>query len=248
MAPDLPDLSLVLTTPADAPGPRPSRWADLRLRVISAAVLLPVGLFCLWFALWSWALLVAAAALGMALEWVALCRAPRLGRAMRGAAIAAGLLYIGVPLACVIWLRADPVGVADLLFLLLIVWCGDIGAYAAGRWFGGPKLAPLISPGKTWSGAAGGLLASVLAGVVTSLALAGAASLWGLLVAALIALAGQGGDLLESAVKRWAGVKDSGRSIPGHGGLLDRLDAVLTAAPVAALFAWGAGRGVYLWL
>ncbi len=177
MAPDLPDLSLVLTTPADAPGPRPSRWADLRLRVISAAVLLPVGLFCLWFALWSWALLVAAAALGMALEWVALCRAPRLGRAMRGAAIAAGLLYIGVPLACVIWLRADPVGVADLLFLLLIVWCGDIGAYAAGRWFGGPKLAPLISPGKTWSGAAGGLLASVLAGVVTSLALAGAASL-----------------------------------------------------------------------
>ncbi len=163
---------------------------------------------------------------------------------------------MGVPLVCLIWLRGQPtVGAADVLFVLLVIWCGDIGAYVAGRWLGGPKLAPAISPGKTWSGAAGGLVASMLAGAATS-AMFGGGSVthllfWVMPVAGVIGVAGQIGDLFESGVKRWAGVKDSGRSIPGHGGLLDRLDAVLTAGPVAALLAWWAGQGmsqgVYLW-
>ena len=271
----------------DLPEPRPaSRWADLRLRILSAALLVPAGLLCLWWAPWSWALLLAVAAIGMAWEWSALCRVPRwspaaliltgvmplltiLALANRRSAVLALLLaaaaaiwlaarsrrgsftwgvpYLGIPLACLVWLRADPAtGAGNLLFLLLVIWCGDIGAYAAGRWLGGPRLAPRISPGKTWSGAAGGLLAAMLAGAATSLAL----DAWHpfvLLAAAAIAIAGQGGDLLESAIKRRAGVKDSGRSIPGHGGLLDRLDAVLTAAPIAVAFALAAGQGLYLW-
>ena len=164
------------------------------------------------------------------------------------ASLAAGIPYLGLALVALAWLRGDgEAGRVNVLFLLLVVWASDIGAYAAGRLVGGPKLAPVISPSKTWAGAAGGLAAAMAVGATAALTLQGGTVPHILAVAAGIGVAAQLGDLLESAVKRHYGVKDSGRLIPGHGGLLDRLDGVLTAAPLAALLAVMLGRGVELW-
>jgi phosphatidate cytidylyltransferase len=167
----------------------------------------------------------------------------------RSGILAVGVPYVGIAAVALLWLRDDPVaGRADILFLVLTVWAGDIGAYLVGRWIGGPKLAPRISPGKTWSGAAGGLIGGCLCGLVVAHLFSAPATEWRVIgVAALLGVVAQGGDLLESRIKRRFGVKDSGRTIPGHGGLLDRLDGLLTAAPVAALLALAVGRGVVLW-
>jgi phosphatidate cytidylyltransferase len=168
--------------------------------------------------------------------------------------LAFGIPYIGAGALALVWLRQQPdTGGANVIVLLLVIWASDIGAYIAGRAIGGPRLAPSISPGKTWSGAVGGLVASASVGLVAC-ALLGGAGRFSLVMAlrqagfaALIGLIGQFGDLFESQLKRTFGVKDSGSMIPGHGGLLDRLDAVLTAAPATALLALVLGRGVVLW-
>lgn len=165
-----------------------------------------------------------------------------------GLGMASGVLCIGVACIALVWLRADALaGQENLLLLLFAVWASDVGAYAVGRAVGGPKLAPAISPGKTWSGAAGGLLIAALVGEATGQVIHPATPGAAAGVAALLAVAAQVGDLGESALKRHAGVKDSSRMIPGHGGLLDRLDGVLAAAPVAAALAAWAGRGMFLW-
>ncbi len=168
------------------------------------------------------------------------------------AAAGVGIVYLGPATLSLLWLRAEPgVGRADLAFLVLLVWASDIGAYAAGRSLGGPKLAPRISPGKTWSGAVGGMLVAAACGLGVAWGFDPALGAAGLAraaaLAALLAVVSQVGDLGESAVKRRFGAKDSGRLIPGHGGLLDRLDGMLAAAPVAALLAWDAGQGVAVW-
>jgi phosphatidate cytidylyltransferase len=135
-----------------------------------------------------------------------------------------------------------------VIVLLLVVWASDIGAYVTGRAIGGPRLAPAISPGKTWSGAVGGLVAAALVGAAASAILRNGPVFWRpMLFAVLIGIISQAGDLFESQLKRHFGVKDSGSMIPGHGGLLDRLDALLTAVPAAALLALTLGRGVVLW-
>lgn len=146
-----------------------------------------------------------------------------------------GIPYICLPVFALITLRADPVyGVACVVWLLIVIWSTDTAAFFAGRSIGGPKLAPRFSPKKTWSGA--------IAGVVCAAA-AGAAFAWfaelpgwiGLaVVSAIVSVIGQVGDLIESAFKRRFGVKDSSNLIPGHGGVLDRLDSLVTAS-VAAL-------------
>ena len=219
------------------------RWADLGKRVLSALVLAPIALACVWVGGAAFAVIVAAVMLGLAVEWLGLCR--RSGRALLRPA---GLAYVALAGAAMLWLRDDPVaGRANVLFLLLVVWAGDIGAYLIGRWIGGPRLAPHISPGKTWSGAVGGLLAAVAAGLVAAHVLSDAATWRAVVIAAALGIVAQAGDLLESFVKRRLEVKDSGHLIPGHGGLFDRLDGVLAAAPVAALLALTLGRGVVLW-
>ena len=157
------------------------------------------------------------------------------GDASRAAGIAAMSLLAG---GALLWLRDDPVaGRANVLFLLLVVWAGDIGAYLVGRWIGGPRLAPGISPGKTWSGAVGGLVAASVVGLLAAGLLSDGAAGRAIPLAAVLGIVAQAGDLLESFVKRRLEVKDSGHLIPGHGGLFDRLDGVLAAAPVAALLA-----------
>jgi phosphatidate cytidylyltransferase len=227
-----------------------ARWGDLRLRVASAAVLAPLALICIWVGGAAFAGLIIAATLGVAVEWVRMVQAGRGG----AASLLAGAAYILLAAAGLCWLRADPVaGRVNLVFLLALVWASDVGAYVAGRAIGGTRLAPRISPGKTVAGALGGLAASVLAGVVVAVLVSVAAAPSSLSLGRAGALAGllgviaQAGDLLESFVKRHFGVKDSGRLIPGHGGLLDRLDALMAVALAASLLALIQGRGVVLW-
>jgi phosphatidate cytidylyltransferase len=224
-----------------APAER-GRWADLRLRAASAIVLAALALACWWLGGWAWRALVIVVALGLGQEWLRLWR----GHAAWGAA--GGLGYIAVSAAALAWLRADPAaGRANVLFVLLVVWASDIGAYLVGRWLGGPRLAPRLSPGKTWTGAAGGLAAAGLVGWLAAALLADPPALRAPLIALLLGLVSQAGDLAESTTKRHVGAKDSGALIPGHGGLLDRLDGLLAAGPLAALLALWLGRGVVLW-
>lgn len=162
--------------------------------------------------------------------------------------LSAGVLYLGLPGVAFLWLRSDPIHGRDtILWLLAVVWASDIGAYAIGRWIGGPKLAPSVSPGKTWAGTLGGLVCS--AGTAAAVAVAlGASSLWGAAIAGIVLGAvAQGGDLFESWVKRRFGVKDAGALIPGHGGLLDRVDALLTATVGLAAGLAVAGPGIRGW-
>lgn len=186
-------------------------------------------------------------ALGCLLAWAASRRGDEDAESPPApVSLAAGVAYVGVSAVALIWLRgagAGRDGRLDVLFIFLVVWATDILAYAGGRLFGGPKLAPRISPGKTWSGALSGLAAAVLAGVAFGWATDGAPAVTALTAAALSCVA-QAGDLAESLMKRRFGVKDTGRIIPGHGGLLDRMDGVLAAAPAAALLALALGRGL----
>ena len=150
----------------------------------------------------------------------------------------AGLAYAGLSGVSLAWLRdGDQAGLLAILFLFAVVWATDIAAYFVGRSLGGPKLAPSISPGKTQSGAIGGAIGGVVAGV----ALAACAGLGNLpllaVVAFLLSIVSQVGDLFESWVKRRHGVKDSGSLIPGHGGVMDRVDGLVAAA--FALYAIG---------
>jgi phosphatidate cytidylyltransferase len=149
--------------------------------------------------------------------------------------------------------RLDQVwGFAALMLILLIVWVTDIGGYFAGRGLGGPKLWPRVSPKKTWAGAIGGFAASLA--VAAGFAAFGLGKMIPLLLlAAALSIVSQLGDLFESAVKRVFGVKDSSQIIPGHGGLLDRLDGYVFAVVAAALIGFlrhgadGVGRGLMVW-
>ncbi|MBO6905968.1 MAG: phosphatidate cytidylyltransferase [Parvibaculum sp.] len=137
--------------------------------------------------------------------------------------------YLILPLVALIWLRADPdLGLAVVVWLLAVVWAIDICAYFAGRFIGGPKLAPSISPKKTWAGLLGGM-APIWIGSGSAVILA--------FIAAGLTILEQAGDFAESAMKRRAGVKDSGTLIPGHGGILDRVDGLVTVALGAAILA-----------
>jgi len=147
---------------------------------------------------------------------------------------AAGIAYAGLPTAALAQLRGDDTpGLIAILFLFGTVWATDVFAYFVGRTFGGPKLAPAISSGKTWSGAVGGAAGAILAG--TAVVLLSGSSMpfgWAVVLALLLSVVSQAGDLFESALKRRSGVKDSGTLIPGHGGVMDRVDGLVAAALV----------------
>lgn len=167
---------------------------------------------------------------------------------------AAGVVYAGCLLIACVLLRSDaPYGFVAIAFLFAIVWATDILAYFVGRFVGGAKLWTRVSPNKTWSGAIGGACAAIVAGLAVahyahlpnSLAAAG--------LALVLSVASQAGDLFESAFKRRFGVKDAGHVIPGHGGIMDRLDGFLAAAVVAAVIGIARGgleapaRGLLVW-
>jgi phosphatidate cytidylyltransferase len=160
----------------------------------------------------------------------------------------AGVGYFGLPALALVWLRATPeLGFAWLLWLLIVVGTTDTAAYFTGRALGGPRLAPAISPGKTWSGLFGGVLGAATASVATVWVIGSERLLQAAGLGALLSLISQLGDLVESALKRSAGVKDSGSLIPGHGGVLDRLDGLLFAAPALAVIGLVVGPAVLPW-
>jgi phosphatidate cytidylyltransferase len=166
---------------------------------------------------------------------------------------AAGFCYAAAAEIASVLLRLDPAkGFAALIFVLFIVWVTDSGGYFAGRGIGGPKLWPSVSPKKTWAGAVGGFAASLA--VACGFAAFDLGRIVPLLIsAAILSVASQLGDLFESAVKRRFGVKDSSHIIPGHGGLMDRLDGFVAAVVLAAIFGFlrggadGVGRGLMVW-
>ena len=157
-----------------------------------------------------------------------------------------GLLYVSTPLVALQWIRNEADEGLLLVFLLLAsVWASDTAAYFVGKSVGGPKLSPRTSPNKTWSGGCAGILAGSLAWLVGTMLYAEGSLAIALLVGSLLSLACQCGDFAESALKRRFGVKDSGRLIPGHGGILDRVDGLMFAAIALAGLAavWGSPLG-----
>lgn len=226
---------------ADDRGPR-----NLLMRVLTALVLIPVAIFVAYIGGWLWLALVALVSIGLFVEWKMIV-------GNRAGWIVIGIAYAVAAFLASVAVRLDQVwGFAALMFILLVVWMTDIGGYFAGRGIGGPKLWPRVSPKKTWAGAVGG--------VVLSLAVAAGFATFGvgrlvplLLLAMVLTVLSQLGDLFESAVKRKFGVKDSSQIIPGHGGLLDRLDGFVFAVIAAAVIglsrggADGVGRGLMVW-
>ena len=208
---------------------------ELAVRTLTGAALIAVTLVASVAGGTVFAIAVAAIATVMYWEWSRIVRPWGIGWKV------GGFVYALLPALALLWIRdrtppdmpSDDRGLSLLVWVFLVTWSTDVGAYFAGRRFGKAKLAPAISPNKTWAGLYGGIVAAAVIGgawtVVTDL---GEPLL---LLAPLFAVAAQGGDLFESWMKRRAGLKDSGNWLPGHGGLLDRLDglvpvAVLTAA------------------
>jgi phosphatidate cytidylyltransferase len=223
-----------VTVPEPVEAAAPGR-SNLMLRVFSSLALAPLAVIAAYFGGIFFVVFWIVAASIVLWEWVRLL----IGAKLRGFALidwlAGGVAYAGVLLFAPLILRRDPsLGMVAILFLFAIVWVTDVAAYFAGRAVGGPKLWRAISPKKTWAGAIGGTVAGVAAGILT-VRLAGVSITPMLVVlACLLSAVAQGGDLLESAVKRHFGAKDASQLIPGHGGLMDRLDGFMTAAAVAA--------------
>lgn len=265
--------------------------SNLTLRILSAAVLIPLALAATWAGGFWFAAFAGIIALLSVHEWLTISGTPHLSArsilafgALAGSAVvyyitgwpllavfiiaavaAIAWGFAGEPrwVACAsVWHPALPFialtalreqsqsGFASIVFLFAVVWATDIFAYFAGKSIGGPKLAPSISPGKTWSGAIGGTVCGIIAGLVAGWYFNGHSMPALAFLALGMSVAGQVGDLLESRLKRIFGVKDSGNLIPGHGGVLDRVDALVIAAIVlwaaASLMASNGHPSVYL--
>lgn len=273
-----------------------ARHRELGVRIIAAAVLIPLVLALVWLGGWwfagllvlagglmarEWCTIVhggshvqlglhllavlaatlvsgfygsAAALACIALIWLVASVHVRMARHRHGFWVFAGVPYVALPLVALVSLRADPgYGLLAVGWLFVVVWSADTAAYAAGRGIGGPKLAPSISPNKTWAGmggaAAGAALAGGLGGWLADLPWLAPV----VVIAAVIGVVEQLGDLFESRLKRHHGVKDSGAVIPGHGGMLDRVDGLVAASLVAVLVGaansggHNAGAGLLAW-
>jgi phosphatidate cytidylyltransferase len=199
---------------------------ELVVRTLTGLILIIAALLVAFHGGYLLAVMVAAIATAMFYEWT------RLTRGWGATWYIAGLFYALIPAIALLWIR-ERAGIDLLLWAFIVTWSTDIGAYFVGRRLGRRKLAPAISPGKTVEGLYGGIAAATLLGGAWALATKLGIAL--LALAPALAIAGQAGDLFESSMKRRAGVKDSGAWLPGHGGVLDRLDglvpvAVLTAA------------------
>ncbi len=238
----------------------PAKKSDLGVRTLSAVVMLAVSGIALWLGGWWWAVFVAAVAFGVLWEWWGLVTKFTQSGAARSAWLIAGLIYIATATRLLAQLGSDQSTSEHwsrslLIGIILLVIGTDVGAYFAGRTIGGPKIAPKISPSKTWAGLVGGIMGAFLALWVFSAWTASSAgmSIGGFEVAGLFtdwrqavlpclvaggvgAIIAQTGDFFESWMKRRAGVKDSGNLIPGHGGLFDRVDGLLAVLFVIGIF------------
>lgn len=216
------------------------------LRIVSAAVLGPIAIAAAYFGGWPFAVFWAAAAAAVLWEWTKLVTG--LIWTM------AGIGYAGIMLLAPLLLRADNTyGFLALVLLFAIVWTTDILGYFAGRAIGGPKLLPAISPKKTWSGAIAGTLGAMIVAVLVANYFGTFNTTAIAIIALLLSIMAQLGDLLESWVKRQFGAKDASHLIPGHGGVMDRLDGFWAAALVGCVIGLlhggfdGAARGLLVW-
>ena len=212
--------------------------SDLWVRIASALVLFAIAGIALWLGGIAFGLLLLVGGALVLVEWFALVRAMTLGSAAKGALMVAGPIFLLGAIGG-LWFIRDRLGVTAALWVFGMVWAADIGAYFAGRAFGGARLAPRISPSKTWSGLVGAMVAALIA----SATIGDRAGIVGvpLWIGLFMGLIAQLGDLGESWMKRRAGVKDSGKLIPGHGGVFDRVDGLLPVALIlGALAAAGA--------
>ncbi|PAL24996.1 phosphatidate cytidylyltransferase [Sphingopyxis sp. GW247-27LB] len=208
--------------------------SDLWVRIASALVLFAIAGTALWFGGIAFGLLLLVGGALVLVEWFALVRAMTLGGGVKGALMVAGPILVLGAIAG-LWFIRDRLGVTAALWVFGMVWATDIGAYFAGRAFGGARLAPKISPSKTWSGLIGGMVAALI--VSATLGDRGGITGVPLWIGLVMGLLAQLGDLGESWMKRRAGVKDSGKLIPGHGGLFDRVDGLLPVALVLGALA-----------
>lgn len=217
------------------------RTGDLPKRAASAVVMLVIVAAALWAGGWVWSIFAGLLGLGVFFEWTAIVWRMTKSPVRRIVALALGVLYIGFGAAMIGALGNDELmGFSEgrlpwaLIGIVAIVIATDTGAYFSGRTIGGPKIAPAISPSKTWAGLLGGMLCAALVVAYISTQDTGMPIplVGGMIAGALLAVVAQAGDFLESWMKRRAGLKDSGKLIPGHGGLFDRLDGLLAVANV----------------
>ncbi len=201
---------------------------NTRQRIITSLFLIPIALYAIFVSKDLFLFLVIAMAILMTVEWLDIIKNSADEKRWR----IIGFFYISIPLYSVYKLRVID---ADIVFWMFsIIWVTDIFAFFSGRIFGGPKLAPHISPNKTWSGLCGGVVASAVIGFISSFMFSGGIIFF-VIISIFLSLIEQASDLVESKFKRIFGVKDSGNIIPGHGGVLDRLDGMMFTAP-AVLF------------
>lgn len=205
---------------------------ELKLRIISAIILAPVILGVIYIGDVYYNIFIVAISILASFEWANITFKSTSRKWHIG-----GVIYILIPMVALAALRSMEDGLNLTLLTLLMVWATDIGAYFAGRTIGGPKILPKISPKKTWAGLFGGMTGSALTGLAFALYTDSESTLLLPILGGAIAIVAQAGDFFESWVKRKFDVKDSGDIIPGHGGILDRIDGIMTAAPVMLLAA-----------
>jgi phosphatidate cytidylyltransferase len=201
---------------------------NTKQRIISALVLLPIALMAIFYSKDLFLFLAISVAILMTSEWLDMSKEMDNQKKWR----LIGFFYIAIPVYSVIKLRNYNVEI--LFWMFAVIWSTDIFAFFAGKTLGGAKIAPTISPNKTWSGLIGGILASMIIGFLSSFMFAGG-TLFFILLSGLLSIIEQLSDLMESKFKRIFGVKDSGNIIPGHGGILDRLDGMMLLSPVVLL-------------
>ncbi len=210
--------------------------SDLKIRLISAAIMALVAGFALWVGSWLFTIFVILIAAAIIFEWYGLIENFGYSKNVTYFWLALGILYIGYAAFTLVFFRLKDVSYIPTLMLLLVVIATDAGAYFAGRRFGKRKLAPKISPGKTWEGLLGGMIAAGILWCYYNVMINNAEWYEALLSGMAMAILAQMGDLFESWMKRKAGKKDSSNVLPGHGGLFDRADGILAVFFVLGIF------------
>lgn len=216
----------------------PRMSGDLQKRIVSAGILAPIVLFIIFIGGALFNTLIVTVAVIMSFEWQGIITSghKHITEKSKQRWNAVGILYVTVFASSLIYLRSLENGFGIVMLMLLLVWATDIAAFFTGRMLKGPKICTAISPNKTWSGLVGGMVAAAIVGVVSSVFISTSGAVNMAILGLIIAVVSQVGDFFESWVKRTFGVKDSGSIIPGHGGLMDRLDGFTTVAPLFVFF------------